>query len=105
MVRADGRGHWPLGRRRHADVRPPRGWPDLSSFLVSVRDYCRAHRAVGGRAGAHQALADFLGVHPSQVSAWLSERKWPGQERVDGMGRWLKQRTRKGRKTRQSVEL
>lgn len=96
MVRADGRGHWPKGKRRHANVKPPRGWPDLSSFLAAVHDYCRARRAVGGRTGAQHALADFLGVHEAQVSAWLTERKWPGQERVDQMARWLKQRTRKG---------
>lgn len=92
--RADKRGHWPAGRRRHADVRPPRGWPDLPTFLASVREYCQAHRGRRGHAGAHQELADRLGVHFSALSAWLSGRKWPGQVRVDAMATWLRERRR-----------
>ena len=84
------RGHWRKGRRRNADVRPPAGWDDLGSFLADVAEFCRGNRK--RREGTQADLARELDVYHSEVSAWLSQRKWPGQKRVNAIARWYKQR-------------
>lgn len=80
--RADGRGHWPSGRRRN-DQAPPAGWPDVARFLRDVDDHCRAHHRTA-------ALAAYLGVHRKTVYAWLTAAKWPTRETLLAMARWYR---------------
>ena len=95
MPQPNPRGHWPLGKRRNASVRPPRGWPNLDAWLASVRAYIAANPSGRGRRGLHAILAERLGVHHSTLSAWLSGRTWPSQGRVDAIAAWMAEQGRK----------
>ncbi len=78
--RADGRGHWPAGRRRHATTK-----------REVDRALGRAARVIqrASWAGASwRALARYLGVSPQAVQHWRRGHKRPSRETVRAIQRW-----------------
>lgn len=62
----------------------PEESPRLDLFLHEVNAVCAAKR------GRKAALARFLGVRPSQVNEWLTNRRFrPSAEYALGMAEWL----------------
>lgn len=79
--RADGRGHWPRGRRQHADVRiAGLTWPTFRRRLV---DYL-AEAPYGTQAD----LTRSVGVPTKTVWRWLHDEDWPSPENAAAIEQW-----------------
>ena len=79
-ARADGRGGWPTGKRRH----PVGQWPDTLARLVALlRDH--AQRGTISR----NALAAAVGVGEATVRRWVSREDVPSPEMQRKVKRWV----------------
>lgn len=81
------RGHWPAGKRRHAEVRV-RGYPHLTALIAAVTAYCADHY------GAQAELARHLAVHRKTLQQWLGGERWPAQATADRIAAWIRERRR-----------
>lgn len=81
--RADGRGGWPTGKRRH----PIGQWPaTLAQLVVLLRDH--AQRGAISR----NALAKAVGVSEGTVRRWVSAEDVPSPEMQRAVRKWLQSR-------------
>ena len=85
-ARRDGRGGWPIGKRRH----PMGEWPATLERLVALlRDHAR--RGVVSR----NVLATAVGVQEGTVRRWVSGEDVPSPEMQREVKRWVAKHERK----------
>lgn len=78
--RADGRGHWPAGRRRHSPG------TEYDRLLDRLRE--RLDRRVWGKVSC-RVLADWCGVSDRTVRRWLSGQHLPEARQTMRISSWL----------------
>jgi len=78
-ARADGRGGWPVGKRRH----PVGTWPDTLARLRALLQQPR--RGVVSR----NALAKAVGVSEGTVRRWVSGEDVPSVGMQGKVKRWV----------------
>jgi hypothetical protein len=84
-ARADGRGGWPTGKRRH----PVGTWPaTLARLVVLLRDHARRGVVSGN------ALAAAVGVGEKTVRRWVSGEDLPSAEMQAAVKRWVQKSER-----------
>jgi len=85
-ARADGRGGWPVGKRRH----PMGQWPaTLERLLALLRDHARRGTI------SRNALAASVGVQEGTVRRWVSGEDIPSPEMQGKVKRWVAKIERK----------
>lgn len=86
MNRADGRGHWPRGKRRHAldPARHKRVMQQVRTLLDT--------RATRGEI-SRRALAGHLGVSETAIRRWLNEEDLPPPAMLRRLEAWVWRKT------------
>jgi len=79
-ARRDGRGGWPVGKRRH----PMGRWPGT---LYRLQDLLRYHAKRG--IVSNNALAKAVGVQEGTVRRWVSGEDVPSPEMQREVKRWV----------------
>ena len=79
--REDGRGHYPPGQHRHADVTR---W---SAVLIRLRRLLETRREHG--AVSRRAMAAAVGVSEGAVRKWLSGSSRPAEETQRAVVQWM----------------
>lgn len=82
-ARADGRGGWIPGKRRHLDVGD---WQRIRIDLVALLD-AAYRRGIRSR----RALGIRMGVSEKTVRRWLSGEDRPSPEAQEALRAWLKE--------------
>jgi DNA-binding XRE family transcriptional regulator len=96
--RADGRGHWTAGKRRHEDAG---GWAEVLEQIGRLAELFPGRR----RHGASQAaLARDLGVARKTIWRWLAEIDRPDPAMQRAVREWLGQLRRHAEKRRRGEE-
>jgi DNA-binding transcriptional regulator YiaG len=88
-TRADKRGHWPAGKRRHAVDEPRR-----AAAMESLRTLLQTRRRRGEISA--RALADHLGVSDRTVRRWISGEDHPRARMLWRIERWAARMSRDG---------
>lgn len=83
-ARADGRGGWPTGKRRHADG------GDWQRLRISLAAYLNDHWQLG--VVSNPVIARFCGVTEKSVRRWLSGEDRPPPETQEVIRQWLAER-------------
>ena len=82
--RADGRGHWPAGKRRNPDTGQ---WNRTRLRLARlIEDHPRRGRI------SCRALADAVGVGDRAVRNWIAGIDRPAPELQDAVRQWITER-------------
>jgi hypothetical protein len=85
-ARADGRGGWPAGKRRHPDVGD---WTRLRIQLAAMI----ADRPSRGPTGVNNvAIGAACGVGEKSVRRWLTGEDRPSPEAQEAIRQWLKEK-------------
>ena len=78
-ARADGRGGWPTGKRRH----PVGTWPDTLARLRALMEQPRRGTI------SRNALAKAVGVSEGTVRRWVSAEDIPSPEMQAAVRKWV----------------
>lgn len=88
----DARGHWPRGKRRHAES----DTAITRAFLVVLRQFFRDADPHGGggivHPGSRRSAAQVVGVSDRTLRRWLSGEDLPPAHALKALRRWYAQR-------------
>ena len=82
--RSDGLGHWPRGKRRHADAGQ---WTQTRRDLVRLIDDHWAYGVI-----SYSAAARDLGVSKRSVRRWAAAEDMPSPEHQSAVAAWVEAR-------------